>query len=140
VTVAIVVLVVALSRLFDGRPAPLTRADVDRAVQRGIQQSQKDQRNTPPDAATAYRVILPSLVTITAEQPAAGISGVGATELGAYFSASGADQLYGVLADLPRHVQAQQRDVEVSVVFVGTAAVLVLLAVGAAVRLSTFPT
>jgi Ca-activated chloride channel family protein len=58
---------------------------------------------------------------------------------GAYFSASGAGQLQGVLADLPRHVHAQPRDVEVSVVFAGLAAALVVLAGWAAVRWSPFP-
>jgi Ca-activated chloride channel family protein len=65
---------------------------------------------------------------------------VATTTGGAYFSASGADQLQGVLADLPRHVQAQRRDVEVSVVLAGLAAVLILLAAGAAARWTAFPT
>jgi Ca-activated chloride channel family protein len=58
---------------------------------------------------------------------------------GTYFGASDADQLQDVFADLPRHVQVQEREVEVSVWLAGLAAVLVLLAVGAAVRWSTFP-
>ena len=51
---------------------------------------------------------------------------------GAYFSASDAEQLQGVLKDLPRQVKVQQRDVEVSVVLAGLAALLVLLTVWAA--------
>lgn len=58
---------------------------------------------------------------------------------GTYFSASDADQLQEVLGRLPRHVQVQQRRIEVSAPLAGFAAVLVLLAVGAAVRWSAFP-
>jgi S1-C subfamily serine protease len=47
-------------------PPPLTRADVDTAVQRGIEQAQQQERATPPDATTAYATIGPSLVTVTA--------------------------------------------------------------------------
>lgn len=64
---------------------------------------------------------------------------VAATTGGTYFGASDAGQLQEVLADLPRHVQLQQRDVEVSAGLAGVAALLVLLAVGAAVRWSAFP-
>ncbi len=49
-------------------PPPLTAADVDQAVQRGLQQAQEQQRNTPPDATTADRLITPSLVTVTAQR------------------------------------------------------------------------
>ena len=51
-------------------PVPLTRADVDRAVQSGIHKAQEDQRNAPPDAASAYRRILPSIVTVLAQRAA----------------------------------------------------------------------
>jgi Ca-activated chloride channel family protein len=64
---------------------------------------------------------------------------VASTTGGTYFSASGADQLQHVLSDLPQHVQLQQRQVEISVAFAGLAALLVLLAVAAALRWSTFP-
>jgi Ca-activated chloride channel family protein len=65
---------------------------------------------------------------------------VASTTGGTYFSAQGATQLQDVLGDLPLHVQIQQRDVEVSVALAGLATILILLAVGAAVRWSTFPT
>jgi S1-C subfamily serine protease len=52
-------------RLATAGPPALTTADVDRAVQKGVQRAQQQQRNTPPDAAVAYRTILPSLVTVT---------------------------------------------------------------------------
>jgi len=64
---------------------------------------------------------------------------VAATTGGTYFSATRADQLQGVLADLPRHVEVQQRDVEVSVALAAAAILLVLGAAWAAVRWSTFP-
>ena len=59
---------------------------------------------------------------------------------GAFFSASDADQLQSVLKGLPRQVKIQQRDVEVSVVFVGLATLLLLLTVWAAARWTAFPT
>lgn len=64
---------------------------------------------------------------------------VAATTGGTYFSANGADQLQKVLSELPRHVQLQHRDVELGAPLAGLAALLILLAVGAAVRWSTFP-
>jgi S1-C subfamily serine protease len=63
-------------------PPPLTRTDVDRAVQSGIQQAQEQQRHTPPDAATAYRRILPSLVTVLATRGSAGDRGPGGRTAG----------------------------------------------------------
>jgi S1-C subfamily serine protease len=75
-------LLVAAWRLSQNGPAPLTRTDVDRAVQAGIDKSEQDQRNTPPDAAQAYRRILPSLVTVTATQARPGAGG-SQSELGA---------------------------------------------------------
>ena len=59
---------------------------------------------------------------------------------GAFFSASDAGQLQSVLKGLPRQVKIQQRDVEVSVVFVGLATLLLLLTVWAAARWTAFPT
>jgi S1-C subfamily serine protease len=84
--VAVVGAVVALAlwRSTDGMPASLSRADVDRAVQRGIEQSQQKQRATPPDAVTAYRTISPSLVTVTTQRSGAGTGGAAtATEVAA---------------------------------------------------------
>jgi S1-C subfamily serine protease len=78
VVVVLAVLALALWRFTDQGPQALTPADVNRAVQRGLEQAQKKQRSTPPDAATAYRTISPSLVTVTTER--AGPGGSGATE------------------------------------------------------------
>jgi S1-C subfamily serine protease len=75
------VLALVFWRLSREGPAPLTRADVDRAVQAGIDKARADRRNAPPDAATAYRTILPSLVSVTAAQTVT--AGAGMTELGA---------------------------------------------------------
>jgi S1-C subfamily serine protease len=44
--------------------APITATDVNNAVQNGIAKAQEDAAKAPPDAAAAYRVALPSLVTI----------------------------------------------------------------------------
>ena len=79
--VVLALLLVAAWRLSHSGPAPLTGTDVDRAVQAGIAKAQQDERNAPPDAAVAYRKILPSLVTVTATQ-AAGTGG-SHSELGA---------------------------------------------------------
>ena len=43
---------------------PITVGDVDKAVQEGIAKAQEDEAKAPPDAAAAYQVALPSLVTI----------------------------------------------------------------------------
>jgi Ca-activated chloride channel family protein len=59
---------------------------------------------------------------------------------GSFFSAKDAKQLQSVLKGLPQQVRIQQRDVEVSVALVGLATFLLLLAVWAAVRWTTFPT
>jgi Ca-activated chloride channel family protein len=59
---------------------------------------------------------------------------------GRYFAASDADQLQGVLEDLPRQIDATTRKVEVSVALAGLAVALVLLSVWAAARWSAFPT
>lgn len=74
---------------------------------------------------------------LVADEPT--LKQVAATTGGTYFAAQDADQLKGVLADLPRQVQVQKRDVELSAPVAGLAVVLVLLAVGAAIRWSTFP-
>ena len=74
------------------------------------------------------------VVDETTLKEVAGITG------GAYFAAGDADQLQSVLNDLPRQVEMQQRDVELSVIVVGIATLLVLLTVWAAARWTTFPT
>ena len=43
---------------------PITASDVDKAVQDGIAKAKADAGKAPPDAAAAYRVARPSLVTI----------------------------------------------------------------------------
>ena len=69
-------------RLPQNDPPPLTKGDVDRAVQAGIDKSRVDQRNTPPDAALAYRRIVPSLVAVKTTQAGSGANGP-RSELGA---------------------------------------------------------
>src|SRR3954462_4365919 len=71
----VALLLVAAWRLSQSGPPPLSRTDVDRAVQAGIDKSQVDQRNTPPDAAAAYRPIVPSMVTVTTTQAPSGAGG-----------------------------------------------------------------
>ena len=68
----VVVAGLSLWRVWPGGPAPLTRTDVDHAVQSGIAKAQQQQRNAPPDAAAAYRTISPSLVTVTARTGSGG--------------------------------------------------------------------
>ena len=58
---------------------------------------------------------------------------------GEYFAAADADRLQRVLADLPRTVATQHRDVEVSVALVALAILLLLSSVGAAARWTAFP-
>jgi Ca-activated chloride channel homolog len=64
---------------------------------------------------------------------------VARTTGGEYFKASDADQLQGVLNDLPKHVDVQERNVEVSVAFAGLAALLLLLGLGLAGRWTAQP-
>jgi S1-C subfamily serine protease len=47
---------------------PITKADVNAAVDRGIADAREKARQAPPDAATAYQVALPSLVTIQTDR------------------------------------------------------------------------
>src|SRR3954451_8376961 len=78
----VALLLVAAFRLSQSGPPPLTKTEVDRAVQAGIDKSQADQCNTPPDAAVAYRRIVPSLVTVTTTRAPSGAGGP-RSELGA---------------------------------------------------------
>jgi Ca-activated chloride channel family protein len=64
---------------------------------------------------------------------------VARTTGGEYFKASDADQLQGVLNDLPKHVDVQERDVEVSVAFAGLAALTLLLGLWLAGRWTAHP-
>lgn len=64
---------------------------------------------------------------------------VARTTGGEYFKASDADQLQGVLNDLPKHVDVQERDVEVSVAFAGVAALVLLLGLWLAGRWTAHP-
>jgi S1-C subfamily serine protease len=85
VLVVILLAAVVLWRSSDGGPAPVTQADVNKAVQSGIARQQQQVRDTPPDAATAYRRIIPSLVTVVDSQAAtkAGSGTAREDELGA---------------------------------------------------------
>jgi S1-C subfamily serine protease len=78
--VAVVVAVALAAGLWwvsSSGPAPLTTADVDQAVQRGIEQAQEAERSVPPDATTAYRMITPSLVTVTTQRAGGATTGTG---------------------------------------------------------------
>jgi Ca-activated chloride channel family protein len=75
----------------------------------------------------------PLVADVPTLQQVAGITG------GTYFSASDAGQLQNVLANLPQHVQVQQRQVELSVGLAALAALLVLCTVVAAARWTAFP-
>jgi len=64
---------------------------------------------------------------------------VAKTTGGEYFQATDAEQLNTVLADLPKHVTAEQQDVEVSAGFVALATGLLIAGLWLCVRWSTFP-
>lgn len=64
---------------------------------------------------------------------------VARTTGGEYFKANDAGQLQTVLHDLPKHVQVQERDLDVSVGFAAAGALLVVAALGAAARWTGFP-
>jgi S1-C subfamily serine protease len=67
--VAVVVLALATFAVTRGPDtAPITATDVNKAVQNGIAKAQEEAAKAPPDAAAAYRVALPSLVTITTQR------------------------------------------------------------------------
>lgn len=52
-------------------PPPPTRAEVDQAVQRGLEQAARDEHAAPSDGAVAYQAISPSLVTVSTQRPGA---------------------------------------------------------------------
>ena len=64
---------------------------------------------------------------------------VARTTGGAYFRASSADQLQGVLEDLPRPVQQQRRQVELSAALTAAGLLAALAAVGFSARWRVFP-
>ena len=64
---------------------------------------------------------------------------VATTTGGEYFKATDAEQLKSVLADLPKHVRFEQRDVEISAGFAALATVLLLAGLWLSLRRSTFP-
>lgn len=67
--VVVVLLAVALFAFTRGPDtAPVTATDVNKAVQNGIAKAQEDAAKAPPDAAAAYQVALPSLVTIATQR------------------------------------------------------------------------
>lgn len=69
-------------------PPQVTRGDVDRAVQRGIQRAEQQRQQTPPEAAQVYQAILPSLVTIVTDRPSA-VPGEGRVGTGVLVSGDG---------------------------------------------------
>jgi S1-C subfamily serine protease len=75
VAVLCALIAVAFWRFSDRGPAPLTQGDVNRTVQSALERAEQERRNTPPDAAIAYRTISPSLVSVTTERAVAGRGG-----------------------------------------------------------------
>jgi S1-C subfamily serine protease len=69
VAAAAVLLAVGLWLVLPPGPPALTRADLDQAVQQGVEQAREQDRRTPPEAVVAYRTITPSLVTVIAQPP-----------------------------------------------------------------------
>jgi S1-C subfamily serine protease len=78
-TIVTVILLVVAAFAFTRGPEtpPITATDVNKAVQDGIAKAQEDAAKAPPDAAAAYQVALPSLVTIATRR-----SGTNGAELG----------------------------------------------------------
>ena len=66
---------------------PITATDVDKAVQDGIAKAQEEEAKAPPDAAAAYGVARPSLVTISSRRT--GGNGEDSTGAGVVVSAEG---------------------------------------------------
>ncbi len=131
----LVLLALVASWLAASGPAPPTSADVDQAVQRGIEQAQLDQRNAPQDATVAYQAITPSLATVTARRPGSGAqadvveaglgSGVIINATGAVLTAlhvvDGAEQIQVEFADGTKaaaRIAASQPDNDIAVLAV----------------------
>jgi S1-C subfamily serine protease len=71
----VVLLAVGAWWLIPARPAPLTSADVDQAVQHRLEQAQQEERSKPADATNAYQTIGPSLVTVNTLRPSGTVVG-----------------------------------------------------------------
>jgi S1-C subfamily serine protease len=123
-----VVAALALWWVASAGPAPLTSADVDRAVQRGIEQEQQRERTVPPDGTVAYQTIGPSVVTVTTQRQGRGTveSGLGSgvvvnargTVLTAFHVVDGAAQIQVEFADGTRtaaHVTTGRPEQDVAV-------------------------
>jgi S1-C subfamily serine protease len=123
-----VVAALALWWVASSGPAPLTSADVDRAVQRGIEQEQQRERTVPPDGTVAYQIIGPSVVTVTTQRQGRATveSGLGSgvvvnargTVLTAFHVVDGAAQIQVEFADGTRtaaHVTTGRPEQDVAV-------------------------
>lgn len=130
-------------------PAPLTRADVDKAVAEGITKAQEEQAQAPPAAAEAYRAIAPSLVVITTRAaattggtpgPSSGGTGLGAgvvvkedgTVLTAYHVVDGGGQIQVRFSDgttARARIAQQQPERDIAVLAVDTLPEVVVPAV-----------
>ena len=64
---------------------------------------------------------------------------VATTTGGEYFKATDADQLNGVLSDLPKYVKVEQQDLEITAGFAALAAVLLVAGLWLSLRRNTFP-
>jgi len=85
VCAAIVVVLLAITVWWftSTAPAVLTPADVDQAVQRGLEHAEQEERKAPADASVAYESISPSLVTVSTRRAGSGPGvAAGATEVG----------------------------------------------------------
>ena len=80
--VVVVILFAVMAALafkaWDGSgPTPITRGDIDQSIKSAIDAERKAALAAPPDAAAAYQLIHPSLVSITTERAGAADRGVG---------------------------------------------------------------
>jgi S1-C subfamily serine protease len=84
---------------------PLTQADVDKAVQQGIEDAREQDRQAPADAAAAYQVAQPSIVLISTREGTGSGTGAGVVvnQNGAILTAlhvvEGADTIEVLFAD-----------------------------------------
>lgn len=78
-TVVAVLVVAALSYYLTRTPgpAPITKADVAAAVQKGVQDQAKASARAPADASIAYATIQPSLVLITTDRSTTAVEETG---------------------------------------------------------------